>query len=147
MLALFVRHEARTAEPMIALDLFRLRSLRTANLASMTGAATLFGMLLVLPFYMTEIVKEVEESYGERLTGWVGEMEKLEGIEKIIRKLIFIKEDRRLDMPVMPGTRLEPAIAAMAIVAATVVAPSPFCATMIGKSRRLTLRIVSLRAK
>jgi len=56
LLTIFVWHESRTDEPMIALDLFRLRSLRTANLASMTGAATLFGVLLVLPFYMSAVL-------------------------------------------------------------------------------------------
>jgi MFS family permease len=56
MLGIFFWHESRTADPMIVLDLFRLRSLRTANLASMTGAATLFGILLVLPFYMAAVL-------------------------------------------------------------------------------------------
>jgi EmrB/QacA subfamily drug resistance transporter len=52
----FVAHERRTAEPMIDLGLFRLRSLRTANIASGTGAAALFGVLLVLPFYMADVL-------------------------------------------------------------------------------------------
>ncbi|HWH14281.1 MAG TPA: MFS transporter [Miltoncostaeaceae bacterium] len=49
----FVVHERRAAEPMMDLALFRVRSLRTANLAGGLSAAALFGMLVMLPFFLT----------------------------------------------------------------------------------------------
>jgi len=49
----FVVRERVAAEPMMDLGLFRLRSLRTANLAGGLSAAALFGMLVMLPFYLT----------------------------------------------------------------------------------------------
>jgi EmrB/QacA subfamily drug resistance transporter len=55
-LAAFVWREARAREPMIDLSLFRLRSLTTANIASLAGAATLFGVLIVLPFYLSAVL-------------------------------------------------------------------------------------------
>jgi MFS family permease len=41
---------------MIDLSLFKLRSLTTANIASLAGAATLFGVLIVLPFYLSAVL-------------------------------------------------------------------------------------------
>lgn len=55
-LALFVRHELRTAVPMIDLRLLRRRSLATANLAAMASSAALFGTLILLPFYLTAVL-------------------------------------------------------------------------------------------
>ena len=55
-LALFVRHEARAASPMIDLSLLRRRSLATANLAAMASSAALFGVLILLPFYLTAVL-------------------------------------------------------------------------------------------
>jgi predicted MFS family arabinose efflux permease len=51
-LGAFVTWEERAEQPMIDLQLFRLRSLTTANLASFAGAGTLFGVLLAFPFYL-----------------------------------------------------------------------------------------------
>lgn len=51
-LAAFVLFESRVKEPMIDLGLLKLRSVRWANAASGAGAGALFGILLVLPFYM-----------------------------------------------------------------------------------------------
>jgi EmrB/QacA subfamily drug resistance transporter len=50
--ALFVRRERVAPDPMMDLGLFRLRSLRTANLAGGASAAALFGTTVVLPFYL-----------------------------------------------------------------------------------------------
>lgn len=52
-LAAFLVHEARTPSPMIDLALLRRRSLATANAAAMASAAALFGVLVLLPFYLT----------------------------------------------------------------------------------------------
>jgi EmrB/QacA subfamily drug resistance transporter len=55
-LALFVLHESRAASPMIDLGLLRRRSLATANLAAMASSAALFGVLILLPFYLTAVL-------------------------------------------------------------------------------------------
>lgn len=54
-LALFVAHEARAPSPMLDLRLLRRRSLATANLAAMASSAALFGVLILLPFYLTAV--------------------------------------------------------------------------------------------
>jgi EmrB/QacA subfamily drug resistance transporter len=54
-LMLFLAHEARAASPMIDLRLLRRRSLATANLAAMASSAALFGVLILLPFYLTAV--------------------------------------------------------------------------------------------
>ena len=55
-LAGFVRHELRTPSPMIDVTLLRRRSLATANLAAMASSAALFGVLILLPFYLTAVL-------------------------------------------------------------------------------------------
>ncbi len=54
-LVLFLVHESRAASPMIDLRLVRRRSLATANLAAMASSAALFGVLILLPFYLTAV--------------------------------------------------------------------------------------------
>jgi len=48
----FVLRERATADPMIDLGLFSLRSLRTANLAAGASSSALFGTLILLPFFL-----------------------------------------------------------------------------------------------
>ena len=55
-LALFVVNERRADDPLIDLRLFRLRSVSTANVASLASAAALFGVLVLLPFYLTRVL-------------------------------------------------------------------------------------------
>ncbi len=55
-LALFLVHESRAASPMLDLRLLRRRSLATANLAAMASSAALFGVLILLPFYLTAVL-------------------------------------------------------------------------------------------
>lgn len=52
----FVARERRIASPMLDLRLFRLRSLSTANLAAGLSAAALFGILILLPFYLAAVL-------------------------------------------------------------------------------------------
>lgn len=52
----FVVHESRAPAPMIDLALLRRRSLATANLAAMASSAALFGVLVLLPFYLTAVL-------------------------------------------------------------------------------------------
>ena len=56
LLALFARHESRAASPMLDLALLGRRSLATANLAAMASSAALFGVLILLPFYLTAVL-------------------------------------------------------------------------------------------
>ncbi|HVH00691.1 MAG TPA: DHA2 family efflux MFS transporter permease subunit [Miltoncostaeaceae bacterium] len=55
-LALFLVHESRAASPMLDLRLLRRRSLATANLAALASSAALFGVLILLPFYLTAVL-------------------------------------------------------------------------------------------
>jgi EmrB/QacA subfamily drug resistance transporter len=55
-LTLFVVHESRARAPMLDLRLVRTRSLATANLAAMASSAALFGVLVLLPFYLTAVL-------------------------------------------------------------------------------------------
>jgi EmrB/QacA subfamily drug resistance transporter len=55
-LGLFVWHESRASSPMIDLRLLRRRSLATANVAAMASSAALFGVLILLPFYLTAVL-------------------------------------------------------------------------------------------
>ncbi|MCK4266916.1 MAG: hypothetical protein KAX31_06515, partial [Thermoplasmata archaeon] len=46
---------------------------------------------IYLPFYMTEIVQEIEQGFGKLLEDWAGDIEALAGIDDIVRKLLLIK--------------------------------------------------------
>lgn len=48
--------ERRAAEPLVPPALLRLRSLVTANAAAGAGAAAMFGLLVLLPFYMVRVL-------------------------------------------------------------------------------------------
>jgi hypothetical protein len=52
----------------------------------------------LLPLYMAEVVKEVEEQFGEYLDGWSGLLSELEGVEDIVKKLIFVSDDEEADI-------------------------------------------------
>lgn len=47
----------------------------------------------LLPLYMAEIVKEVEEKFMDALDDWSGLLSELEGVDEIVRKLIFVSDD------------------------------------------------------
>lgn len=55
-LGLFAWWEHRVTEPLIAPALLRLRSLVTANAAQAAGSAALFGLMVLLPFYMVRVL-------------------------------------------------------------------------------------------
>lgn len=55
-LVAFVVHESRAPSPMLDLALLRRRSLACANLAAMASSAALFGVLILLPFYLTAVL-------------------------------------------------------------------------------------------
>lgn len=53
---LFVRRERRAADPLLNLTLLRLRSVRASNLAAWASAGALFGVLILLPFYLARVL-------------------------------------------------------------------------------------------
>lgn len=56
LLGLFVARERRVPDPLLDLRLLRLRSVRHANVAAWASAAALFGVLVLLPFYMARVL-------------------------------------------------------------------------------------------
>ncbi|MGI0149709.1 MAG: hypothetical protein ACREDF_09295, partial [Thermoplasmata archaeon] len=52
----------------------------------------------LLPLYMLQILKEVEDRYGTVLERWTGLLHQLEGVEDVIRKLLLVAKDPTADM-------------------------------------------------
>ncbi len=52
----------------------------------------------LLPLYMAEVVKEIEERFAEELNDWSGLLSELEGVEEIVRKLIFVSDDEEAEI-------------------------------------------------
>ena len=52
----------------------------------------------LLPLYMAEIVKEIEEKYEEIVEDWSGLLSEFEGVEDIVKKLIFVSDDEDADI-------------------------------------------------
>ncbi len=55
-LGIFAWWELRAADPMLDIRLFRLATVRNANLTGFCVGATMFGTLLLLPFYFTAVL-------------------------------------------------------------------------------------------
>src|SRR5437879_2147865 len=47
----------------------------------------------LLPLYMLQVLKEVEDRYGTVLEKWTGLLHQLEGIDESIKKLLFVAKD------------------------------------------------------
>jgi EmrB/QacA subfamily drug resistance transporter len=56
LLAAFLVREARTAEPLMALSIFRLRTVVGANVAGLILGTALFAMFLMLTLYMQQVL-------------------------------------------------------------------------------------------
>ncbi|UCD92230.1 MAG: hypothetical protein JSV43_08450 [Methanobacteriota archaeon] len=52
----------------------------------------------LLPLYMAEIVKEIEEKYADVLDNWSGLLGEMEGVEEIVKKIIFVSDDEEADI-------------------------------------------------
>ncbi|MFQ5885483.1 MAG: hypothetical protein ACE5IO_10340, partial [Thermoplasmata archaeon] len=52
----------------------------------------------LLPLYMAEIVKEIEEKYADILDDWSGLLGELEGVEDIVQKIIFVSDDEEANI-------------------------------------------------
>ena len=46
----------------------------------------------VLPLYMIEVLKQIEDTFGRRLATWSGDVAGLEGLADLVRKLLFVTE-------------------------------------------------------
>jgi len=46
----------------------------------------------LLPLYMAEVLREIEEKFGRQLEAWTGMMQELSGIEGYVSKLIFVTD-------------------------------------------------------
>lgn len=58
----------------------------------------------LLPVYMIEVLKEVEEKFGDRLERWSGMLHEIQGVDDIIRKLIFVTEEAGADLGELKGS-------------------------------------------
>ena len=47
----------------------------------------------LLPLYMLQVLKEVEDRYGNVLERWTGLLHQLEGIDDVIKKLVLVAKD------------------------------------------------------
>ncbi len=65
---------------------------------------------IYMPFYMTEIINEVEEQYKSILPDWMGEMDLLEGVDEIVKKIIFVKKDAETGVQALGSSLLSPAL-------------------------------------
>ena len=52
----------------------------------------------LLPLYMIEVLKEIEDRFGPTLERWNGLLGPLEGIDPIIAKLVFVARDSKADL-------------------------------------------------
>jgi tetratricopeptide (TPR) repeat protein len=52
----------------------------------------------LLPLYMAEVVKEIEDKYSKSLDDWSGLLSEMDGVEEIVRKLIFVSDDEEADI-------------------------------------------------
>jgi hypothetical protein len=48
---------------------------------------------VLLPLHMIEVVREVEAKYGDALKDWKGWLKDVEGMDEIIKKIIFVSDD------------------------------------------------------
>jgi len=48
----------------------------------------------LLPLYIVEVLRQIEERYGKSLEGWSGMMQELEGISEYVAKLIFVTDQK-----------------------------------------------------
>src|SRR3989475_310343 len=52
----------------------------------------------LLPLYMLQVLKEVEDRYGNVLERWTGLLHQLEGVDEMIQKLVFVAKEPTADM-------------------------------------------------
>src|SRR5216117_2130072 len=52
----------------------------------------------LLPLYMLQVLKEVEDRYGTVLEKWTGLLHQLEGVDDVIKKLVLVAKDPSADI-------------------------------------------------
>src|SRR5439155_780238 len=52
----------------------------------------------LLPLYMLQVLKEVEDRYGTVLEKWTGLLHQLDGIDDVIKKLVLVAKDPSADI-------------------------------------------------
>src|SRR5437016_14439169 len=52
----------------------------------------------LLPLYMLQVLKEVEDRYGSVLERWTGLLHQLEGIDEMIQKLVLVRKEPNTGM-------------------------------------------------
>ena len=63
-----------------------------------------------LPLYMIEILKQVEDEFGHRLSEWNGDLEGLEGLATVIRKLLSVTGAEGADLGPLEGSVMSQAV-------------------------------------
>ncbi|HKZ89626.1 MAG TPA: DUF5915 domain-containing protein, partial [Thermoplasmata archaeon] len=74
-------------------------------------AATIIGgEPVVLPIYMVDTLREIEERFGDRLVRWTGFLSELEGIQDLVRRLLYVTAVPEADIGPLAGTPLAEAM-------------------------------------
>jgi hypothetical protein len=60
----------------------------------------------LLPLFMREVIREIEDSYGEVLENWDGVMEEVEGTNEIIQKLLDVSIESEDDFGNLPDSHV-----------------------------------------
>ena len=68
------------------------------------------GEPVLLPVYMVEILRDVEERFGRRLEKWTGFLTEVEGIGELIRRILFVTEVREADLGPLASTPMAEAM-------------------------------------
>ncbi|HEV8594517.1 MAG TPA: DUF5915 domain-containing protein, partial [Thermoplasmata archaeon] len=70
-------------------------------------AASVFGgEPIVLPLYLVDTLREVEDRYGDRLPKWTGFLSELAGVEDLVRRILFVTEAPDADIGPLAGNEL-----------------------------------------
>jgi len=64
------------------------------------------GEPMLLPLFMIETLRDIEERFGRRLEKWTGFLTELEGIGEIVRRLLFVTEVPEADIGPLASTTM-----------------------------------------
>ena len=59
---------------------------------------------------MTEVIKDIEEKYGDVLDGWEGEMKLMEGVDELLKDIIFVRKDADTGVQLLKSSMLSPVL-------------------------------------
>ena len=72
LVAVFVRHELRTAEPMLPLDFFASRGFSVTNVVSLAMYFGMFGSIFFLSQFLQNVLRNTPFQAGVKLLVWTG---------------------------------------------------------------------------